>query len=106
MNKEQMIEKIMKEIHHECKLYINSEVPILSIERIREILNKHLQDLESLKEEKKEVEIKSNRYEMWWWVPKWVWYDDNWKEHIDDYVHQDWYYDNLCTQSKWCRCSE
>jgi hypothetical protein len=43
---------------------------------------------------------------MWWWVPKWVWYDDNWKEHIDDYVHQDWYYDNLCTQSKWCRCSE
>jgi hypothetical protein len=65
MNKEQMIEKIMKEIHHECKLYINSEVPILSIERIREILNKHLQDLESLKEEKKEVEIKSNRYEMW-----------------------------------------
>lgn len=96
MTDQQLIDKIMSDLSR----YKDGKYLFVLEARMKEILEKHLSN------EEKWVEIKANRYECIDDKPKRVRYDEKWTEHIDDYVHQDNCYANICTQPNWCRCSE
>jgi len=65
-------------------------------------------DLESLKEQDIEEDMigESNWvFKYWDYWPSWIWYDEDWEKHIDEYKHQDWKFSEMC-KSGYCRCSQ
>ena len=76
MNKQELIDNVMEDLYMWEKTIIWRCHQYIEISTIKKTIEKHLQDLDSLKEQKKEMTvIKTNKYDASDWIFCWyVWY--------------------------------